>query len=196
MEELACHMAWRWFVGLSLNESVWDVTVFTKNRERFLEGDIAQQWLASVVRMLQQRQLIDEEHFSVDATLIGANASERSYQPKADPPQTGSGWGGEVLKRDTHESKTDPDAQLYRKSKRTGFQLAYLGWVRLGLVAAIAGVGPNQRGVHTEVLLVNQLPLLQHSYHRRQPLLRDIPFQKPLPVLGEHRHVPDALVQR
>jgi transposase len=142
MEELACHMAWRWFVGLSLNESVWDVTVFTKNRERFLDGDIAQQWLASVVQMLRQRQLLDEEHFSVDATLIGANASERSYQPKAEPPQTGSGWGGEVLKRDTHESKTDPDAQLYRKSKRTGFQLAYLGHLvmdnRNGMVVAAA----------------------------------------------------------
>jgi transposase len=127
MEELACHMAWRWFVGLSLNEAVWDVTVFTKNRERFLRGDVAQQWLQAVVRMLQQRQLIDEEHFSVDATLIGANAGEQSYQPKKNPPRTGSGRRGELLKRDTHESRTDPDAQLYRKSKRAAFQLSYLG---------------------------------------------------------------------
>jgi transposase len=158
MEELACHMAWRWFVGLSLNARTWDVTVFTKNRERFLEGDIAQQWLASVVKMLQQRRLIDEEHFSVDATLIGANASEKSYQPKADPPRTGSGWGGEVLKRDTHESKTDPDAQLYRKSKRTGFQLAYLGHLvmdnRHGLVVAAAAtrVSAGERGAAREML--------------------------------------------
>jgi transposase len=129
MEELACHMAWRWFVGLSLNEEVWDVTVFTKNRERFLQGEVAQKWLATVVRMLQQRGLIEEEHFSVDATLIGANAGEQSYQPKSNPPApgAGSGWRGELLKRDTHESKTDPDAQLYRKSKRAAFQLAYLG---------------------------------------------------------------------
>jgi len=127
MEELGCHMAWRWFVGLSLNEAVWDVTVFTKNRERFLRGDVAQQWLAAVVRMLQQRHLIDEEHFSVDATLIGANAGEGSYQPRQNPPRTGSGRRGELLKRDTHESKTDPDAQLYRKSKRSAFQLSYLG---------------------------------------------------------------------
>ncbi len=120
MEELSCHMAWRWFVGLSLNEDTWNVTVFTKNRERFLRGDIAQQWLAAVVKMLQQRRLIDEEHFSVDATLIGANAGEQSYQPKQNPPATGAGSGrrGELLKRDTHESKTDRDAQLYRKSKR------------------------------------------------------------------------------
>jgi transposase len=158
MEELGCHMAWRWFVGLSLNETVWDVTVFTKNRERFLEGDVAQQWLASVVRMLQQRQLIDEEHFSVDATLIGANASERSYLPKSDPPQTGSGRRGELLKRDTYESKTDPDAQLYRKSKRTGFQLAYLGHLvmdnRNGLVVAATAsrVSTGERGAALELL--------------------------------------------
>lgn len=144
MEELACHMAWRWFVGLSLNEAAWDVTVFTKNRERFLRGDIARQWLAAVVKMLQQRQLIDEEHFSVDATLIGANAGEQSYQPKQNPPAPGAGSGrrGELLKRDTHESKTDPEAQLYRKSKRTGFQLAYLGHLvmenRHGLIVAAA----------------------------------------------------------
>ena len=158
MEELACHMAWRWFVGLSLNEAVWDVTVFTKNRERFLKGDIAQQWLASVVRMLQQRRLIDEEHFSVDATLIGANAGERSYQPKSDPPKSGSGWRGELLKRDTHESKTDPDAQLYRKSKRTGFQLAYMGHLvmenRNGLVVAAAAtrVSKGERGAALDLL--------------------------------------------
>jgi transposase len=129
MEELACHMAWRWFVGLSLNEDVWDVTVFTKNRERFLKGDLAQKWLGAVVGMLQQRRLIDEEHFSVDATLIGAHAGEQSYQPKPNPPAPGAGSGrrGELLKRDTHASKTDPDAQLYRKSKRSAFQLAYLG---------------------------------------------------------------------
>src|SRR5579862_5828238 len=109
MEELRCHMAWRWFVGLSLNEEIWDVTVFTKNRARFLEGELAQKWLAAVVGMLQQRRLIDEENFSVDATLIAANAGEQSYQPKANPPAAGQGSGrrGELLKRDTHESRTD-----------------------------------------------------------------------------------------
>lgn len=160
MEELACHMAWRWFVGLSLNEEVWDVTVFTKNRERFLRGDLAQQWLAAVVRMLQQRRLIDEEHFSVDATLIGANAGEQSYQPKRNPPAAGAGSGsrGELLKRDTHESLTDPDAQLYRKSKRAAFQLAYLGHLvmenRNGLIVAAAAtqVSRGERGGARQLL--------------------------------------------
>lgn len=144
MEELSCHMAWRWFVGLSLNEEVWDASAFTKNRERFLEGDLAQRWLTAVVGMLRQRRLIDEEHFSVDATLIQANAGEQSYQPKPDPPAPGAGSGrrGELLKRDTHESSTDPDAQLYRKSKRAAFQLAYLGHLvmenRQGMIVAAA----------------------------------------------------------
>lgn len=160
MEELACHMAWRWFVGLSLNEDIWDVTVFTKNRERFLRGDLAQQWLGAVVRMLQQRRLIDEEHFSVDATLIGANAGEQSYQPKPNPPAPGSGSGrrGELLKRDTHESSTDADAQLYRKSKRAAFQLAYLGHLvmenRHGLIVAAAAtkVSTGERRGSTDLL--------------------------------------------
>ena len=160
MEELACHMAWRWFVGLSLNEEVWDVTVFTKNRERFLEGDLAQKWLAAVVRMLEQRRLIDGEHFSVDATLIGANAGEQSYQPKQNPPQPGSGSGrrGELLKRDTHESNTDADAQLYRKSKRAAFQLAYLGHLvmenRHGLIVAAAAtkVSTGERRAARELI--------------------------------------------
>jgi len=114
-------MAWRWFVGVSLNEAAWDGTVIHQNRARCPRVDVAQQWLAAVVRMLQQRHRIDEEHFSVDATPIGANASERSYRPKQNPPPRGSGRRGELLKRDTHASHTDPDAQLYRKSKRAAF---------------------------------------------------------------------------
>src|SRR5258708_3879122 len=110
MEEMTCHMAWRWFVGLSLNEAVWDVTVFTKNRERFLRGDIAQQWLAAVVRMLQQRRLIDEEHFSVDATLIGAQASEHRYKPTQQTPAARGGDGPrrDLLKPHTPQPPTPP----------------------------------------------------------------------------------------
>jgi len=114
MAERGCPRAWRWVVGLSLKEEVWDASVFPKNRARFLEGELAQRWLRAVVRLLHQWQLIDEEHFRVDATLIRAHASERSYQPQSHPPAPGggSGRGGEWLQRDTHESPTDPEAQL------------------------------------------------------------------------------------
>jgi len=159
MQELTCHMAWRWFVGLGLNEEVWDANVFTKNRERFLQGDVARHWLQAVVRMLLERRLVDREHFSVDATLIAAHAGERSYQRKPDPPAgAGSGSRGELLKRDTHASSTDPDAQLYRKSKRAAFHLAYLGHLvmenRHGLIVAASAsqVSTGERAAARELL--------------------------------------------
>lgn len=140
MEEMRYNFALRWFVGLTMSQEPWDVTVFTKNRERFLESDLAQQWLKAVVMEAHQAQLIDSEHFSVDGTLIQAWASENSYRRKDDPPRTGTGRGGKLLKRDVFESSTDPDARLYRKSARGGFKLGYLGHLamehRNGLIVA------------------------------------------------------------
>jgi transposase len=142
MQEMQYNFAFRWFVGLSMDEKPWDVTVFTKNRERFLEAELAQEWLKAVVLEARAEQLLDEEHFSVDGTMIRAWASEGSYQPKDHPPAPGQGSGrrGELLKRDTHESKTDPDARLYRKGRREPSRLSYLGHVvmenRSGLIVA------------------------------------------------------------
>lgn len=129
MQEMQYNFALRWFVGLSMSEEPWDVTVFTKNRERFLKADVAQQWLRAVILEARQEQLLDAEHFSLDGTLIEAWASEKSYQPKDDPPAPGQGSGrnGKLQKRDTHESTTDPEARLYRKSGRDRFRLSYLG---------------------------------------------------------------------
>jgi transposase len=129
MEEMRYNFALRWFVGLTMSEEPWDVTVFTKNRERFLKGSVAEAWLKAVVVEADQAQLIDREHFSVDGTLIRAWASERSYGPKAHPPQPGQGTGrrGKLLKRDLYESSTDSAARLYRRSAREPFRLSYLG---------------------------------------------------------------------
>lgn len=140
MEEMRYNFALRWFVGLTMSEEPWDVTVFTKNRARFLEGDLAQQWLKAVVLEAHDAKLIDAEHFSVDGTLIQAWASENSYRPKDNPPSTGTGRGGKLLKRDVFESWTDPDARLYRKSARDAFRLGYLGHLAMehanGLIVA------------------------------------------------------------
>lgn len=142
MEEMQYNFALRWFVGLEMDEPVWDVTVFTKNRERFLSGEVAEEWLKAVVLEARDRKLLDEEHFSVDGTLIQAWASQRSYRPKADPPQPGQGSGrrGTLLKRDTHESSTDPEARLFRKSRSEYVRLSYLGHLvmenRNGLIVA------------------------------------------------------------
>jgi transposase len=142
MEQLNYNLLFRWFVGLEMDDPVWDVTVFTKNRERLIGGEISQQLLLGVVEEARAHQLLSEEHFTVDGTLIQAWASARSFQPKKDPPQAGSGTGdgGRVLLRDQVESTTDPDARLYRKASADRSVPSYLGHAlmenRNGLVIA------------------------------------------------------------
>jgi len=127
MEQLEYNLLFRWFVGLSMDERVWDATVFSKNRERLVQGDIAQAFFEAVLRQARENQLLSDEHFTVDGTLLEAWASKKSFQKKEEPPVKGSGSRGEILLRDTHESKTDPDAKLYKKSAGGVFQLAYMG---------------------------------------------------------------------
>jgi transposase len=129
MEQLNYNLLFRWFVGLSMDEAVWDVTVFSKNRDRLLEGEIAQALFGMVVGQAKNRGLLSSEHFTVDGTLLEAWASMKSYQKKEKPPEQGSGTRGRKLRRDTHECKTDPEAHLYRKSNRGEFKLSYLGHV-------------------------------------------------------------------
>lgn len=127
MEQLEYNLLFRWFVGLSMDDEVWDATVFSKNRERLMRGEIAQAFFEAVLLQARERQLLSDEHFTVDGTLLEAWASKKSFQKKEEPPSKGSGSRGEILLRDTHESKTDPDAQLYKKSAGGVFQLAYMG---------------------------------------------------------------------
>lgn len=129
MEQLQYNLLFRWFVGLNMDENVWDATVFTKNRNRLLEGDIAQAFLGQVLNQAKEQELLSREHFTVDGTLLEAWASMKSYQEKENPPEQGSGSRGQFLRRDTHGSKTDPEAMLYRKAKRDAFKLSYLGHV-------------------------------------------------------------------
>src|SRR3954454_17142733 len=140
MEQLTYNMLFRWFVGLSMDAPVWDVTVFTKNRERLLEGDIACAFLRAILVGPEVRQLLSSEHFSVDGTLIEAWASMKSFVPKDDsnPPSTkghgGSGgrnaernFHGEKRRNDTHSSTTDPDARLFRKGAGKEAKLCHMG---------------------------------------------------------------------
>jgi len=142
MEQLNYNLLFRWFVGLEMDDPVWDVTVFTKNRERLIEGAISQQLLLGVVEEARGHDLLSQEHFTVDGTLIQAWASARSFREKKDPPQPGSGTGdgGRVLLRDKVESTTDPDARLYRKASADRSVPSYLGHAlmenRNGLVIA------------------------------------------------------------
>jgi transposase len=142
MEHLNYNLLYRWFVGLEMDDPVWDVTVFTKNRERLIEGEVSQQLLSAVVEQAREHGLLSEEHFTVDGTLIQAWASARSFKEKSDPPAPGSGSGskGSVLLRDKVESTTDPDARLYKKSGADKSVPAYQGHAlmenRNGLVVA------------------------------------------------------------
>jgi transposase len=131
MEQLNYNLLFRWFVGLEMDDEVWDVTVFTKNRERLIEGEVSQKLLAAVLREAQEKQLLSAEHFTVDGTLIPAWAARRSFQEKSDPPGPGKGSGqrGAVLLRDKVESKTDPEARLYKKAKADKSVPSYQGHV-------------------------------------------------------------------
>jgi len=127
MEELQYNLLFRWFVGLNVDEEVWDVTVFTKNRQRLLDGHIAEAFFAAVLAQAEEQKLLSDEHFTVDGTLIEAWAHRRSFQEKKDPPKRGSGSKGQKLLRDTHESKTDPESRLYKTSAAGEAKPSYLG---------------------------------------------------------------------
>jgi transposase len=142
MEQLNYNLLYRWFVGLEMDDPVWDVTVFTKNRERLIAGEISQQLLSAVVEQAREKGLLSEEHFTVDGTLIQAWASAQSFKEKSDPPGPGKGSGkkGAVLLRDKVESSTDREARLYKKSAADKSVPAYQGHAmienRNGLVVA------------------------------------------------------------
>jgi transposase len=140
MEQLDYNLLYRWFVGLHANDEVWDVTVFTKNRERLMAGEVSQRLLEAVLRQAAEHDLLSEEHFTVDGTLIQAWASRKSFVPKRKPPEKGSGSKGKKLLRDTHESQSDPEARLFKKSAAGESRPSYLGHLitenRHGLVMA------------------------------------------------------------
>lgn len=145
MEQLEYNLLFRWFVGLNMDEDVWVPTVFTKNRDRLLEGDIAEKFFAQVLKQAREADLLSDEHFSVDGTLIEAWAGHKSFQrkgqptpPSDDPGNPTVNFHGESRSNDTHESTTDPDARLARKSGGHESKLAFCGNVvienRNGLV--------------------------------------------------------------
>jgi transposase len=135
MKEIDYSILYRWFVGLNLDEAVWDATTFTKNRDRLLEAAVAKEFLAQVVEQARVAGLISDEHFTVDGTLLEAWASLKSFQPKdkqdgPPPDDTGNptvNFHGQKRSNETHESQTDPDALLARKGKGKEAKLSYNG---------------------------------------------------------------------
>jgi transposase len=135
MEQLDYNLLFRWFVGLAMDAPIWDVTVFTKNRERLLDGDVAARFMVAVLGQPRVKALLSDEHFSVDGSLIEAWASIKSFKPKdeGDGPPEGGGrnaerdFHGERRRNESHASTTDPDARLYRKGRGKEAKLCHMG---------------------------------------------------------------------
>jgi transposase len=148
MEEMDYNLLFRWFVGLNADDEVWDPSTFTKNRDRLLEADVAKEFLAQVVAQARGQGLTSDEHFTVDGTLLEAWAGAKSFQakeeksdtPPDDPVNPTVDFHGERRSNETHESKTDPEAQLARKGPGKESKLSYSGNLlvenRNGLIVA------------------------------------------------------------
>ncbi len=149
MEQLDYNLLYRWFVGLSPDDPVWDATTFTKNRERLQDGEVFGSFMAKLLNHPQVKPLLSDEHFSVDGTLIEAWASQKSFRPKdGSGGDDGTNFHGQQRKNDTHASTTDPDSRLYRKAAGREAKLCYMGHAmmenRHGL--AVAGLVTRANG--------------------------------------------------
>ena len=171
MEQLNYNLLFRWFVGMNIDDPVWDVTVFTKNRERLLAAGIADTLFAEVLAQARSRALLSSEHFTVDGTLIEAWAGHKSFkrkdgsdqQPPDDPGNPTVDFHGERRSNDTHQSTTDPDARLARKGAGKEAKLSYAGHVlmenRNGLaVNACVTLAQGRAEVEAAVAMVEEIP--------------------------------------
>ena len=170
MEELEYSMLFRWFVGLGMDDPVWDATTFTKNRDRLLAGDVAEAFFQEVMAEARTAGLLSDEHFTVDGTLLEAWASQKSFRRRDTPPDPPDDPGnptvtfrGEERKNDTHHSTTDPDARLYKKSTGSEARLVYLGHLltenRHGLIVdaiVTAATGTAERDA--ALMMLGDLP--------------------------------------
>ena len=171
MEELDYSVLYRWFVGLSMDDPVWDATTFTKNRERLLRGDVADACFAEVLAAIRADGLLSDEHFTVDGTLLEAWASHKSFRPKDDdhpppddPKNPTVNFHGQPRRNDTHQSTTDPEARLYKKAVGREAKLGYLAHLltenRHGFIidtAVTNATGTAERDA--AIALLGELPL-------------------------------------
>jgi transposase len=167
MEQLDYNLLYRWFVGIGVDEPVWVPTVFTKNRDRLLEADIARKFLAELMAHKELRGLLSDEHFSVDGTQIAAWASMKSFKAKdgsSDPPGSGRNgerdFHGEKRSNATHSSSTDLEAQLYRKGPGKEAKLSFMAHAlmenRSGLIVATTltkATGTAERAAAEEMIV-------------------------------------------
>ncbi len=184
MEQLDYNLLFRWFVGLSTNEPVWHPTVFTKNRDRLLQGAVAEEFFSLIVRQAREKKLLSDEHFTVDGTLVEAWAGHKSFQKKRrdddhdplNPPPSDRGsnptvnWRKEKRSNETHESITDSMARLFKKARGAEARLGYLGHVltenRNGLVVDVRLTQASGKAEREAAL-----EMLANKPHRRRVTL-------------------------
>lgn len=171
VEELDYSVLYRWFVGLSMDDPIWDATTFTKNRDRLLQGDIADAFFAEVLAAIRADGLLSDEHFTVDGTLLEAWASHKSFKPKDgpsappdDPKNPTVNFHGQPRRNATHQSTTDPDARLYKKAVGREAKLGYLAHLltenRHGFIVDTAvtdAMGTAERDA--ALMMLGELPL-------------------------------------
>jgi transposase len=175
MEQVRYNLLYRWFIGLAIDDEVWDHSTFSKNRDRLLEHAVVESFFTEVMAVAERSQLLSKEHFSVDGTLIQAWASHKSFAPKGGgSDDTGSGggrnaqanWKGKPRSNDTHASTTDPDARLFRKSWNTAAILCYQGHVlmenRSGLVVGAMVTHADGKGERAAALAMLDTTPGQH----------------------------------
>ena len=174
MERIEFDLLFRWFVGIGIDDPVWDHSSFTKNRDRLLEGEIAAKFLSAVLSQPRVKRLLSSEHFSVDGTLIQAWASMKSFKPRQPPDKDGGRGGGRNApadfrghkrSNDTHQSTTDPDARLYRKGPGMEARLCFIGH---GLMENRSGLIVDARltGVSGHAERLAALDMVQHVADR------------------------------
>ena len=170
-EQLGYNLLYRWFVGLSMDDAPWDHSTYTKNRDRLIEHEVVRALFGQVMEQAKAAQLLSDEHFSVDGTLIRAWASHKSFVPKDGPPPPSSGsrsnpeidFKGQKRSNDTHASRTDPDARLFAKSNKQESLPAYIGHVlmenRSGLAVDTRLTLATGRAEHEAALaMLQELP--------------------------------------
>ncbi len=190
MEQLQYNLLFRWFVGLGMDDAVWNPTTFTKNRDRLLDGDIAEAFFQEVLAEARVARLLSDDHFTVDGTLLEAWASQKSFRrrdtppdPPDDPGNPSVDFHGETRTNDTHQSTTDPDARLYKKSQGSPARLCYLGHV----------LTENRNG-----LVVNALVTPANGTAEREAalaMLGDLPEGARITVAGDKNYDTRGFVQ-
>src|SRR5476649_802238 len=165
MEQLDYNLLYRWFVGLSPDDPVWDPTTFTKNRERLQNGDVFTKFMTRLLNHSQVKPLLSDEHFSVDGTLIEAWASQKSFRPKdgSDDGDGGADFHGQKRKNDTHASTSDPNSRLYRKAAGREAKLSYMGHVTMENRHGLAVTGMVTRANGTAERRASEIMLKTRS---------------------------------